>query len=706
MTGEPYLGRYGGSPEGHAAGDYLAGQFAQYGLLPAGDDGTYFQPFPVIFSPLTEEPTLVISGPTGEVWDDFSLHQDYSPIVRMYAGEGAGEGPVVWANRCQPEDFVDADLTGAIVLCETDGFGNAPNLAGRFALENGAAGLLLLTDPAERDPTFGYTFREIWIPAPLPVLRIFPSTLDALLAGSEQSLETLQAAGAAVPLASRARLEVNLDETACPETGCQGRNVLGVLPGRDPAFTDQVVILGAHYDHLGEAPDGTIWAGANDNASGVAILLEIARSWHARGYIPRRTILFAAWDAEEQGLVGSRHYVQNPRVPLTQTVSMLQLDMVGAGPPTLAINGETQLTDHLLALAAAFDIPAESSSQGRSDHIPFLEAGVPAALMIYWDSELPNEHYHRPADVLAVIDPAQLAAVGRLTGISLVDLAESDPAIRHLLAARAAALTAGDEGAFLETTAPDQISTDQTWFADLQTFEPTDLSLEPLTLEVTGGTARGVVRLAFTYSDETGQTGERQATADLAVVFRRYPEGWRWAGPDLAWDNTLAQSSGEPPPELGPALAVAHPPEQVANWTELGFLAGEKYAALAAQLGLPVGPASALYLFPDSQSLRDSTALSQPDDLSAWVRPGELKLVYRENLTSSVTLDTNLAHLVLANAGVPELAAPWLWAGLPPAWQAEQDMVSTHRAYLPLLQEALQSNEQSLAPATAWAATD
>jgi len=171
-----------------------------------------------------------------------------------------------------------------------------------------------------------------------------------------------------------------------------------VLPGRDPAAANEVVILGAHYDHLGQGPDGTIWPGANDNASGVAVLLEIARTWQAQGYVPRRTVVFAAWDAEEQGLLGSIHYAAHPRYPLEDTVAMLQLDMVGAGAGALALDGEPGLLEHLLSVAEALAIPTAEYPLGRSDHVPFLEAGVPAGLLIWWDPDQAIPHYHRPGD--------------------------------------------------------------------------------------------------------------------------------------------------------------------------------------------------------------------------------------------------------------------------------------------------------------------
>ncbi|MCB0239447.1 MAG: M20/M25/M40 family metallo-hydrolase, partial [Anaerolineae bacterium] len=148
---------------------------------------------------------------------------------------------------------------------------------------------------------------------------IDPAVVDDLLAGSGYTFDDLSIQFAGLPLETTARLSVALEQ----QEGVSGRNVLGMLPGSDPAFANEVVIVGGHYDHLGSDPDGelctrtavdttpdcrqidgAVYWGANDNASGIATVLEIARTWHDAGFRPRRSVLFAGWDAEEQGLWG------------------------------------------------------------------------------------------------------------------------------------------------------------------------------------------------------------------------------------------------------------------------------------------------------------------------------------------------------------------------------------------------------------------
>ncbi|MDH3943312.1 MAG: M20/M25/M40 family metallo-hydrolase, partial [Anaerolineae bacterium] len=314
LTGAPSFGRYAGTPQGYAAGDYIAEQFAAYGLQPAGEDGTFFQPFPLAFHNLASIPRLVVTDADGASHADYQLHDDYSVIGTAYLGAGAAAGQVFWANNCEPSDFYDVDAAGKIVLCRA----LSSVESGRYALEHGAAGLLLLTNTDTFPLAFGATYRENWLQETIPALRVSRAVVDDILRGSGLTVDELSLRFDSFDLPAQVQIEVDLSgEEACAAQPCRGRNVLGVIPGRHPDYRDEVVIIGGHYDHLGQSPGGAItWPGANDNASGVAVMLEVARMWQAQGYVPNRTVVFAAWDAEELALLGSRFYVDNPQYPL------------------------------------------------------------------------------------------------------------------------------------------------------------------------------------------------------------------------------------------------------------------------------------------------------------------------------------------------------------------------------------------------------
>ncbi|HIQ01251.1 MAG TPA: M20/M25/M40 family metallo-hydrolase, partial [Anaerolineales bacterium] len=406
-------GRQAGTPDGRAAGDYIAARFAEYGLEPASLGATYFQTFTLPYGQIVELPVLEVILPGGEtLTHTYAYRTDYRALTGGYVGAGEGEGPVVWLNRCDHDAFLGQNLVDRIVFCRYTG---DPQVF-RRAIEHRVGGLLLLQ--REREVPFfrrgGYR-ETAWVPETIPAYLISEKVAQDLLIGTDYTLDDLSLRFTATPLSTTVRMAVDLEE----QEAVEARNVLGLLPGADPERSDEVVVIGAHYDHLGREPDGEVMNGANDNGSGVATMLEIARLWQAQDFRPARTVLFAAWDGEEQGLLGSRYYVENPLLPLTRTVAMLNLDMVGAGEAML-IDGDGPVVDQLLISAAAFGITATHTFVGRSDHVSFSEAGVPAAMVIWW----PDPFYHTPEDEVEAIEPEELRASGVVAAHTLAALAD------------------------------------------------------------------------------------------------------------------------------------------------------------------------------------------------------------------------------------------------------------------------------------------
>ncbi|MFN2233696.1 MAG: DUF418 domain-containing protein, partial [Anaerolineales bacterium] len=267
LAGPIYEGRYAGTPGGFAAGNYIAEKFRDYGLQPAGEDGSFFQNFPIYINQLSDIPTLTVETAEG-VLRKADLYSDFSPITSRYVGDGKTHGPIFWADQCAPDTLQKFDLVGKVVFCQgiitTEDILNT----GRLALEYGAAGLLLYTDPETRPPDFGSRYDLPWVPKTIPAFRVYPDIVDEILSGTGYNLDDLQNALPPMQLEASATLELEtLGEAACPSSGCLARNVLGVIPGRDPAYAHEVILIGGHYDHMGASPDGTIWYGADDNAS-------------------------------------------------------------------------------------------------------------------------------------------------------------------------------------------------------------------------------------------------------------------------------------------------------------------------------------------------------------------------------------------------------------------------------------------------------
>lgn len=406
-------GRLAGSANGREVAEWIAARFAALGLEPAGDEGSYLQEFSVPLAELTAMPTLTLTRTDGQEFHA-RLVDDFMPWSASHMGPGLAEGPLVWANHGSARDLEGVDIEGAIVVLRYPVSGEA------YArlVAAGAAGLLTLFEDAEA-VQMGRVAREPSVVArTTPAAYIGPDVVSFMLATSGHTLSSLSNAPSAVRLPGRARFEVAMRQ----EPAARAQNVLAVLPGR----SDEVVVLGAHYDHLGRLPDGTYYPGANDNASGVAALLEIARSWQEAGFVPERTVLFAAWDGEEGGLFGSRHYVEHPAFPLERTVAMLQLDMVGASPrPVLLLDGDGLVAEHTLAAAAELGVAVELSNVGRSDHASFREAGIPASMYI-WPA-LDAGDYHRPSDTPETISPDLLRQAGSLAALVALRLSMDEP---------------------------------------------------------------------------------------------------------------------------------------------------------------------------------------------------------------------------------------------------------------------------------------
>ncbi len=189
-------------------------------------------------------------------------------------------------------------------------------------------------------------------------------------------------------------------------------NVIALLPGTDLQLTHDVIVIGAHRDHFGRQA-GLLFPGADDNASGTAVMLEVARALAKVGIHPKRTILFVSFSGEEQGLVGSRLYIERPIVPLTLTRTMINIDHAGIGSGRLTV-GVTGL-DKNVALEAGqtAGLTDKLDVYGffpGGDHVPFKEAGVPTITIV---SGGVHPHFHQPTDTADTINPEILQTVAQ-----------------------------------------------------------------------------------------------------------------------------------------------------------------------------------------------------------------------------------------------------------------------------------------------------
>jgi hypothetical protein len=220
------------------------------------------------------------------------------------------------------------------------------------------------------------------------------------------------------------------------------RNVLAILDGSDPKLKDQVIVVGAHYDHVGYGgrgyslgPYGYIHPGADDNASGTSAVLELAEAFTVLSERPKRSILFAAWDAEEKGLFGSKHWAAHPTVPLERVVAVVNLDMVGRlRDEHLTVFGSRSGSGwrRLASMHnddSALHLEFSWSLKANADHYPFFERNIPV-LMFHTGL---HDQYHRPSDAAKFINTSGMSRITRLLFGIVYDLAnrpEAPPTFR------------------------------------------------------------------------------------------------------------------------------------------------------------------------------------------------------------------------------------------------------------------------------------
>jgi hypothetical protein len=251
-----------------------------------------------------------------------------------------------------------------------------------------------------------------WIEARMREYRLEP----AVDGGYTQRVPLIETVGPDGTRALRLRGE---GDTAAAGRTVEGVNLIGLVRGADPAVRDEAVVVGAHYDHegIGPAVDGdSVYNGADDDGSGVVTVLAAARAL-AAGPAPRRTVIFLLTTAEEEGILGTLHYVAHPVVPLASTVADLQVEMIGrpdslaGGPGKFWLTGFERSTMGERLAAAGIPVVADPRPEfrffERSDNIVFAWEGIPGHTLSSFGM---HSDYHKPSDEVERIDFDHLAA--------------------------------------------------------------------------------------------------------------------------------------------------------------------------------------------------------------------------------------------------------------------------------------------------------
>lgn len=410
LADDQLQGRAVGTEGARCAARYVAAHFESFGLEPAGGEGNYFQSFPIRNgSEMGTDNGLVVAGTSFTVGTDW-LPSGFSASTSV-EGELVFGGYGLSSPGSEEDRYARMDITGKVVVLEW-GDPDAPH------------GVSMRGDPhfkgtvmAGRDAAAAI----ILAPAGMPLPTLDTETRAAL------AIPVAIVAGARadeVRSAAEAGSSVSISTDVSPRR-IDAWNVVGVLPGSDPALRDEYVIIGAHHDHLGMGGEGSldpdsreIHNGADDNASGTAALIEIARMM-AEGPRPARSVLFMTFTGEERGLWGSAHFVADPTIDLESAVAMLNLDMVGRVSDdnvTVYGFGTAEEWDGIVdaanaGLSAPLNVGKAPDGYGPSDHSSFYGEGIP---VLHFFS---NTHvdYHRPSDDWWKINVDGMERIAELT---------------------------------------------------------------------------------------------------------------------------------------------------------------------------------------------------------------------------------------------------------------------------------------------------
>jgi aminopeptidase YwaD len=462
LASDALEGRRTGTAGANEAARYIAREFSRLGLRPANRNGSaatrYLQTFSYVAGVELGKGNIFAFGPYPRT-NDTSLQPSVDWLPLGFSTSAKVEGGIVFAgfgitaSELNYDDYSGLNASGKIALAlqGTPDGDNPHSQFARFAgvpwkaiaaRNAGAKALVIIardltfTDDRLTELNYDNTVSD----AGIPVVVISRQAADKLLALSNTSVEQIeQATTAKTPgnnriLTGEVTLATDVVRNAVP-----AYNVIGVLEGSDPVLKNENIVIGAHYDHLGRGGEGSlaprsgeIHHGADDNASGTAGMLELARLFSTQRPAPKRTLIFMAFSGEEEGLLGSNFYVNHPLIPLANTVAMINMDMIG------------RMKDHKLVIGGVgtakewreiigqggFELTLNEDGYGPSDHSSFYSKQIP--VLFFWTGT--HNDYHKPSDTFDKINYNDEARILSLVARIVRDVDSADKRLTYTTA--------------------------------------------------------------------------------------------------------------------------------------------------------------------------------------------------------------------------------------------------------------------------------
>jgi hypothetical protein len=445
---DKYQGRLTGTPEYQACAEWLAGKFGEWGLTPAGDNGTWFQWYNIPYTLVLPDCGLSVKiiGENGA-----TIVKSYKYITEYMPGSTSGNGEVtaeviyagfgITAPELGYDDYAGLDVRGKIILIEREAPVDPGAGAEKFnpwyeysfhqykmanAIKHGAAGMIYNYGPIA-NPNNDYSENFIYVHVGDTVVRdIFTGT------GFKHNEVVGKIRSELKPGSFNTKKTVTVRMTTKHIPDGHGSNVIGFIKGSDPQLSQETIIIGAHLDHLGKCYE--IIPGANDNASAVAVMMGVAKALNESKIQLKRSVMFIAFGSEEQALMGSKAYLNNPVMPLEKSV-LLNMDGVGIGNSIGANAGkdfpvlwsfiEESNRNYVRRRLVTNSFP--NLGRPRLDAARFLKAGVPSLSFYTFGS---TNYYHVPMDNLEIIKPEIMEDLSQLLFMAVVKMANSSDPLR------------------------------------------------------------------------------------------------------------------------------------------------------------------------------------------------------------------------------------------------------------------------------------
>ena len=441
MASEKYGGRLTGTPGYDSIAQWLVGHFRRWGIQGGAPQGGYYQYFDIPYTRVYPGCSVTLHLPqrNREIRKHYDYVKEFIPGATSASGTIKAEvvyaGYGITAPELGYDDYEGIDVEGKIVLMEREvplNPGDDPEQFQKWepysrhpyklknAVRQGAAGMLYNYGPIV-NPNNAYDPGFIYSHVGDTVVRdLFAGTGRAHKQVTEAIKEKLK------PRSFSMEKEVTITNRTEHFPDGKGSNVIGFLEGSDPELKDEVILVSAHLDHLGRCWE--LIPGANDNASGVAVMMGMARALSDYDIRLKRSVMFLAFGAEEQGIVGSKVYVESPSLPLDQSYVLLNLDGVGVGNKIGVVAGKNypdrynyvkqandQYTHRYLNPSKFLNV-----SRPRLDAARFMKAGVP--ILSFYAYGAPSV-YHQPGDDVDKITPEIMEELSQMLYMTVIEMA-------------------------------------------------------------------------------------------------------------------------------------------------------------------------------------------------------------------------------------------------------------------------------------------